>query len=255
MAGSHEPRPDWYRTSFDELYPLLYAHRTQKEAIEFLVHLSAKIDLQGGWILDLGCGEGRYLHAMSERGFAPVGIDLSAPLLGLARSRLPLVPLIRADMRSLPMRERSFRRVLLMFTTFGYFPTIAEDRRVLSEIARVLVPGGGLVLDYVNARHVRENLVARSGRLVRGMSAEERRWIDPAGPYLWKETRIGPMRDGTRRVYQERLRLYEPGEIEEMLLACRFRIEERIGDYRGRPFDPGRSPRLLLLALREEGGQ
>jgi ubiquinone/menaquinone biosynthesis C-methylase UbiE len=255
MKQPREPRPDWYRTAFDEIYPVLYAHRTQKEAVDFIARLSDRLDLGGGRVLDLGCGTGRYLRAISDRGLCPIGLDLSLPLLEITRSRLPQVPLVRADMRRLPIRDRSFRGVLLMFTTFGYFHTREEDVSVLREVARVIDADGRFVFDYVNARHVREHLVYRSGRLIREMCAEERRWIDPEGPFLCKETRLGPMRDGTYRTYRERLRLYEPPQIEEMIEDAGFRITERLGDYHAAPFDPARSPRLLLLTVRGEGAR
>jgi SAM-dependent methyltransferase len=244
------PDGDWYRETFDGLYPVLYAHRDHHEAERLLRLLAGHVRLDEGRILDLGCGPGRFLAGLAVRGGWTVGVDLSLPLLVRARSASPRTPLVRADMRLLPIRDASLRTVLMMFSTFGYFATEAEDASVLAGIARALEPGGQLVLDTVHPRHAREHLVSRSGRSVQGLQVIERRWIDPEGPFLRKETRVGPIHDGTVRTYQERLRLYEPPKLSAMLEATGFTVRARWGDYRGRPFNEHGSPRLLLFGQR-----
>jgi SAM-dependent methyltransferase len=250
MSGGQDRSHDWFRSTFDEMYPVLYANRSHQEAVDFVTHLAERFSLRGEEILDLGCGTGRHLRALFELGARPVGLDLSVPLLLIAHDKSPLVPLVRGDMRRLPLRTGVFRAVLLMFTTFGYFRSHEEDLEVVREIARVLAHEGTLVLDYVNVPYLRKTLIARSGRLIREMCAEEKRWIEPVGPFLHKETRVGPMRDGSFRTYHERLRLYEREEIEAMLLENNLRIVARLGDYRGGEFDPELSPRFIVLAIR-----
>ncbi len=248
-----QPESDWYRESFDGLYPILYAHRDHREAEGLLSVLSAEVPFHEGRVLDLGCGPGRFLAALAVRGAQAVGVDLSLQLLARARDASPRSPLVRADMRSLPLRAESFRTALMMFTTFGYFANEREDAGVLEGIARVLEPGGTLVLDTIHPQHAREHLVSQSDRRVQGLQVLERRWIDPEGPFLRKETRVGPMQDGTTRTYQERLRLYEPARLGAMVEAVGFGVRVRWGDYEGRPFDTGSSPRLLLIAQRGGG--
>lgn len=253
---SHPPirRPDadWFRETFDGLYPILYAHRDGREAEGLLRLLERAISFEEGRVLDLGCGPGRFLAGLSRRGVRGVGLDLSLPLLERARKASPGSRLVRGDMRHLPFRRGSFRTVLMMFTTFGYFAEESDDAGVLAAIAHVLEPGGALVLDTINPRHARKHLVSRSGRIVQGLQVIETRWVEPEGPFLCKETRVGPMRDGRVRAYRERLRLYEPAKLTRMLGALGLNVELRWGDYQGRAFEARHSPRLLLIARREE---
>jgi SAM-dependent methyltransferase len=253
MSMPKDPRTaEWFRRTFDELYPSLYSHRDVGEARDLLDRLGALLPLASGRVLDLGCGPGRYLRALSERGAQAVGVDLSRPLLLDARRSLPGFPLVRADMRLLPFRPGSFRTALMMFTTFGYFATDEEDLLVLRGVSSLLEPGGRFLLDYVNAHFLRDHLVASSSRRVEQSAIEERRWIDADGRFLHKESRVAPLAGGEEKVYRERLRLYEPVQIEGMLRATGFEIETRLGDYRARPFDEAASPRLLVVA-RSEG--
>ncbi len=241
---------DWYEESFDEFYPLLYGHRDLNEARRLLDALDQTLPPGAGLLLDLGCGPGRHLRALAESRYAPIGLDLSRPLLQRARRASPGVPLVRGDMRRLPFRRRSFVRVLMLFTTFGYFRTREEDASVLQGIAEILADGGTLVLDFVNAPRLRRRLVPRSGRLVNGIVVVERRWFEPGGDFLFKETRVGPLPDGRTRTYRERVRLYEPAELERMLQAAGFELQVRFGDYDGRPYKRRESERWIALAAR-----
>ena len=92
-----------------------------------------------GRLLDVGCGGGSHLVAFAEAGWSPVGIDVSAELLRLARGRGCDVQLARAE--ELPFADASFEAVVSMWTHTDVddFPTMVR------EVARVLRPGGRFV--------------------------------------------------------------------------------------------------------------
>ena len=66
-----------------------------------------------------------------------------------------------------------------------------------------------------------------------------------------KETRLVSAADGRDRLYRERVRLYEPRELAGRLTTLGFVIEAILGDYDGRSFEEGTSPRLILVAQTE----
>jgi SAM-dependent methyltransferase len=85
---------------------------------------------------------------LAEAGFDVDGLDYSADLLKIAKSRGtgPRLRYARGDMRRLPARwSGRFDAVLNLFTSFGFFDQPADDARVIAEFARVLRPGGVLV--------------------------------------------------------------------------------------------------------------
>ena len=250
MSDLHPARiPDgWWEQAFDELYPILYQHRDLQEAVGFLEQLSAHAPLALRRILDLGCGGGRYLRALAEQGLDPVGLDLSASLLASARAMLPGLDLVRADMRRVPLRSRSFDWVMLMFTTFGYFQSEGENLSVLREVSRLLEKGGRVVLDHLDAAALRRSLRPRSTRSLGGLDLEERRWIDEEGPFVCKETRVAAGSGARDRIYRERVRLYEAGELEAMLASVGLQTETIFGGYDGTSFRAGRSERMILIA-------
>jgi SAM-dependent methyltransferase len=153
-------------------------------------------------------------------------------------------------MRALPFPACSFGAAVSLFTSFGYFETADEDAAVLAEVARVLQPGGRFVLDYLNPGPTIAHLIPSSQRTVGRRRVAERRWIDPAGPFLRKEITV--LEEGADVVrYDERVRLYAPAELEEALRVEGLGTRTRWGSYSGEPFDPGRSLRVILLADRE----
>jgi SAM-dependent methyltransferase len=203
----------------------------------------------GTRVLDLACGAGRHQGPLADVGLRPVGLDLSADLLRLAAGR-PDAPgrLVRGDMRRLPFRDESFGAVASFFTSFGYFATVQEDVRVLGEVRRVLTPGGGVLLDFLNARHVRETLVPVDRREVGDRRVVQRRRIE--GNTVVKEIEIHPMDPAVPdESFEERVRLYEPDELGALLRAAGLRVDARFGGYDGQPVD-ARSERTLLAGRR-----
>jgi SAM-dependent methyltransferase len=198
-----------------------------------------------GRVLDLACGAGRHLGAVARRGATVVGLDLSMPLLRTARGK-GAAHLVRADVRELPLKERSCDAVLNLFTSFGYFDDDAEHERVLRDVARVLRPGGRFVLDFLNAPHVRATLVPRDQRRVSGATivVQERRLSDD-GRFVEKSIHIG----GEGRTFMERVRLFERADLERMLNEAGLTVERVLGDYEGGAHD-AHSPRCLVVARR-----
>ncbi|MEL7139118.1 MAG: class I SAM-dependent methyltransferase [Pseudomonadota bacterium] len=98
----------------------------------------------GGEVLELGCGAGepvtRYL---AEAGCKVTALDFAAPMLAIARERLPGVEFVEADMRELDLGKR-FHGIVGWDSFFHL--TEDEQRALLPRLAAHLAPGGGLLL-------------------------------------------------------------------------------------------------------------
>ncbi len=95
----------------------------------------------GARLLDAGCGTGNNLVHLADLG-APVGLDLSEEALRFCRSRR--VTVARGSLLHLPFRDASFDLV----TSFDvlYHRWVADDGAAVRELARVLRPGGLLLV-------------------------------------------------------------------------------------------------------------
>jgi len=94
-------------------------------------------------VLDLGCGPGNSTtHLRESVGPGVIGADYARAMLHRARHRDPRLSLLCADGGSLPLREGSLDAV-----TFHSVLYLLPDRTAaLAEVARVLRPGGRVVL-------------------------------------------------------------------------------------------------------------
>jgi ubiquinone/menaquinone biosynthesis C-methylase UbiE len=103
--------------------------------------------LQVGRALDVGCGGGQDLIPFADSGSRAVGIDISPETAGWAHERfsrlLPALPVAFAAgaAESLPLASGSFDLVLCRVTI-----PYTDNRAAIREMARVLRPGGVLLL-------------------------------------------------------------------------------------------------------------
>ena len=133
-------------------------------------------------ILDIGTGTGRILELLGARGARGVGIDQSAEMLRIARANLSKANLAnvyvrQGDMYRLPWREPSFDAV-----TIHQVLHFADDPGlVLAEAARVLKPGGRIVIaDF--APHELDGLRTEHAHRRLGFAdAEVQGWLRAAG--------------------------------------------------------------------------
>src|SRR5436190_22777473 len=140
--------------SFNEDYlwfyePLLRAERNRFEASEIVAAVGLA---PPGRILDVPCGHGRIANLLASDGFAVTGVD--GTLLFLERARRDAqslgveVDYRQGDLRDLPV-EGPFDTVVCWFTSFGYFDD-PDNQTTLAEFARVLRPGGKLLIETIH---------------------------------------------------------------------------------------------------------
>jgi ubiquinone/menaquinone biosynthesis C-methylase UbiE len=108
-----------------------------------------------GRFIDLGCGTGRLAIAMARCGHWTLGVDLSAPMLHVARDKATaagvLVECVQANLVELGgLDDASFDYAACLFSTLGMISGAAERRRMLTHVHRLLRPGGVLVLHVHN---------------------------------------------------------------------------------------------------------
>jgi len=134
-----------------------------------LTELISRALPRDGTVLEAGCGLGQYVVLLRERGWRAAGVDWAVDALRTCR-RLAQVPLAAMKLESLAIRDAS----LTAYVSLG---VVEHDEAgpdgILAEAARVLKPGGRLVVcawlegEGVRSWEVRHLLlpICREGRL------------------------------------------------------------------------------------------
>jgi SAM-dependent methyltransferase len=91
-------------------------------------------------LLDCGCGTGHNLATLLRPYGRAFGFDLTPA--GLLHAHAAGFPLARADMTAIPFQSARFDLV----TSFDVMQYVVDDHAVMQEMARVLKPGGALVV-------------------------------------------------------------------------------------------------------------
>ena len=112
--------------------------------IEQQTVLSFLPSLSGRMALDAGCGTGRYLHALEQRGARVIGVDLSAAMLGPAKE--VSANIVRGDLCALPIARMSIDLVVCGLA----LGDVRHLGRAVGELTSVLKPGGDLIYSVVH---------------------------------------------------------------------------------------------------------
>lgn len=245
----------WFREWFNSpLYEKLYSNRNEEEAA-LLADLIEKEAPRTKFprLLDLGCGRGRHSITFAEKGYRVTGIDLSGEAIQKAEENasakgLSEIEFVVGDMRE-PLPQ-TFDVVVNLFTSFGYFEDDSENRKVLAAVAAMLQKGGIFIIDYLNQNLARKDLVPEENGSYDGLQYQIERKITD-GVILKKIMFSGDDIKG-RVQYYERVKLYGYDWFHKEFRRMGFEIFKCYGDYYGNKFYEETSPRLLIIAKKQD---
>jgi ubiquinone/menaquinone biosynthesis C-methylase UbiE len=151
-------------------------------------------------VLDVGCGDGA--RTLSNLPAGSIGLDIARRGLELAAETVPGAALLQADMTALPLVDDSVDGVTAYHAVF-HVPR-AEHPAVYREFARVLRPGGRLLMTLPSGRFdtVREGWMGGRMRFSAPGPERTRDQLRAAGfRDLRTETATDPLGSSSRFVF------------------------------------------------------
>lgn len=233
---------DWFNSPY---YHLLYRHRDQQEASEFinnlLLHLQPAPKAQ---FLDLACGNGRHANYIASKNFQITGIDLSPENILLAqKNKNNHAQFYVHDMRNY-FRSNYFDYVLNLFTSFGYFDSAHDEMRAMKMAANALKKNGVLIIDFFNAHLLNSCLVPYEEKTIDDVVFSIKKSIQDN--YIIKTIAI---RDGIKNFeFSEKVKMLNQQDFENLFENSGLKLIQTFGDYGLNPYRPASSERLILKA-------
>jgi len=169
-------------------------------------------------ILDVGCGIGEHSIRLARHGFVVTGIDFSEYALEQAIYNLKAAKLINEitiehqNILLLTYPDESFDNVLC----WGVLMHIPDVEQAISELIRIVKPGGRLVISEGNQSSL-ESIILRSLRKLLGIDSQTLKRT-PAGMEHWRDTASGKLM--TRHA--------NPDWLKKRLVASNFVIEHHV---------------------------
>jgi SAM-dependent methyltransferase len=242
-----EHQKEWFSEWFDSpYYHMLYHNRDYSEAEFFLSNLIQYFGSnKDRKIIDLACGKGRHAIYLNSLGYDVTGIDLSEYSITEAnKSANDHLRFEVQDLRRLTCQEEEFDIALNLFTSFGYFASKEEDALVISNIHRILKPGGFLLIDFMNADVVRTSLIEHQSKEMCGIRFAISKHLE--NDFIVKEISFY---DRDRHFeFKEKVQMLTIEDFEELLSDSGFTVKKLFGNYALEDFKRNSSERLIILA-------
>lgn len=154
MENASALRRDTVRDSYSarsQEYTDLFGHMDSTHESDRALVTSWAATLTGR-VLDAGCGPGQWTDFLAQRGLAVSGIDLVPEFVERARDQYPDLSFEVGGFEALDVEADSLGGVLSWYSLIHHHPQDIETP--LAEFARVIRPGGGLLVGFFEGASV-----------------------------------------------------------------------------------------------------
>lgn len=244
----------WFETWFDTpYYHILYKDRDFREAEHFISLLINDLKIKKDTtIIDLACGKGRHSVYLNQLGYNVLGLDLSKESISQNKkletdnSAENFLKFAVHDMRNEIYPEVSAEKVegvFNLFTSFGYFDDEIEDKKIFKSVSNVLKDEGYFVLDFLNAKWVKNTLVPKAEIKKEDILFHITKRIE--NQFVIKDIRFHDQ--GKDFHFFEKVKLHTLETIGNHAEEFGFERVKIYGDYNLGAFDPESSPRCINI--------
>ena len=231
---------NWFDTPY---YKLLYKNRNDEEARLFIDNILKKVNIKpNSKILDLACGTGRHSIYLSKKGFDVVGIDKSKKnIITAKKNKNKKLNFFHQEMTK--NINIQFDAIFNFFTSFGYVDH-KYNYDTIENISKSLKKEGLFIIDFLNQKIVRKNIVEREEKNIENVNFNIHRYIE--NKFIFKEILFE--HNGTKYKFKEKVMLLDLKDFENYFNKNNLKIIDIYGNYKLSSFDINKSPRLILIS-------
>ncbi len=213
----------------------------------------------GALVIDLGCGPGEHVRALTDDGYRALGLDSSASMLERAGKPDELAFFAGADIASLPLLPIPCAAgALCLGNTLVHMIDDELYRSTFAGLRKVIRPGGALIIQILNYVRLREGKVRHLPVNFReGPEGNEviflrlLDYLDDRRVHFEVVTLERPLPEEPVRLSKTTstiLRTLRFDELERFLNDAGFEEVEFFGSFASSPFDPSSSSDVIAVA-------
>lgn len=208
-------------------------------------------------VLELACGTGRVTIPIAERGHRVTGLDVSEPMLAVAKEKAKArgvdIEWVRADCRDFSLGRR-YAFVLLPFNSISHLHDLASLEACFRRVQEHLAEGGRFVIDMFNPRlgillrdpSRRYPVVEYDDPDGRGVVTITESNVYDAASQVNRIKWNYQIGGRSERTVENNMRIFFPQELDALLRYNGFSIEAKYGDYEETPFGSNSSKQIVV---------
>jgi SAM-dependent methyltransferase len=231
------------------------------ELVDLPLYLEEARRAQGP-VLELACGTGRLTIPIAQEGIEMVGLDQSASMLAHARRKAETARVnlawVEGDCRQFDLK-RKFPLIFMAFNSMQHLHDYGSLTELFAMVRGHLAPGGRFIFDVFNPslailnRDPKQRTVERTYADPDGrgtVTLEQTAMYDDAAQVNHITWYFSRALDKDFRVESLHVRCFFPQELDLMVAANKFAIEEKFGNFERKPFGSGDPKQIVVCRAR-----
>ena len=245
-------------TGFAAVYDMFMDNIPYGEWCEYLTDILKDYGVEGGLVLDLGCGTGKLTRLLAAKGYDMIGVDLSEEMLEIAMGHQAEdggdILYLLQDMREFELYG-TVAAVVSICDSMNYLMDYEDLVQVFSLVNNYLDPGGVFVFDMNTPYKYREVLGEQTIAENRdeGSFIWENYFDEEDGVNEYDLTLFIREGDGRFQKFEEThfQRSYTLGEVQEALLEAGMEFVTAYDAFTKEP--PKEDSERIYIVAREKG--
>ncbi|HDP80062.1 MAG TPA: class I SAM-dependent methyltransferase [Spirochaetes bacterium] len=236
-------------TAFAPFYDSILSHVDYDQWYRYIRALLFRYIDSPRYIIELGCGTGRFGAKFSRDDIPVIGMDKSLDMLRVAKARAYRnFSIFCGDMTGFRLSKK-FDFIFSVHDTVNYITETRELRKVFHCVWEALAENGVFMFDITTDYNIRLYFDGKSTRYnLRGTEVEWHNYYEKK-KRLIHSTLVFTLKDGSVQTERHVQRIYSVTDIKALLKKEGFRVVDILGDYTMLP--PGKKSVMINFIARK----
>ncbi|MBN2039059.1 MAG: class I SAM-dependent methyltransferase [Spirochaetes bacterium] len=217
-------------TAFSEVYDRILEHVDYEEWYSYIRELMHEYVKRPEWILELGCGTGKFGAKFSRDDYLIFGMDKSIDMLKIARARAyKKFHIFCGDMTNFTL-SRKFDFIFSVHDTMNYFTEYDDLKKVLRSVKKIMKKNSIFMFDLTTEHNIKKYFYNNKTKYrLKGIDIEWKNNYDEKNKLIYSILQF--KKNGKLSTEKHVQRVYLINEIKNLLEDENFKLIDIFSDY------------------------